>query len=392
MMILDFPYVSPFLMETLKKHQVPVLKNDSLLQLNDESELAVYSEEEFFRLYEKGTPLLSNSENTLSTVLRHVGETALGDWILSLKDKGQFRKRTADLYPDVVFREVSLAELEAIRLDELTFPCVLKPAVGFFSMGVYLIDDAAEWEQAVQDLKNELSMTAGIYPDHVFGRERFLIESRINGDEFAVDVYFDDDGRPVVLNILKHLFHGEKDTSDRVYFTGKRVVEEMLGKVTEEVGEIGKRFGLKRFPIHIEFRLRSDGKLVPIEANPLRFAGWCTTDIAGKAFDINPYEYFLFGKEPNWPAILEELNDDYVYMVVADTGDVNREEMVSVDYEGFLSTFKEPLELRRIDWRRYPVFAFVFARTNDFTEMTKQLEHNFKVFFQLKNEKNQMNV
>lgn len=33
------------------------------------------------------------------------------------------------------------------------------------------------------------------------------------------------------------------------------------------------------FPVHVEIRVKED-KICPIEFNPMRFAGLCTTDIA----------------------------------------------------------------------------------------------------------------
>lgn len=58
---------------------------------------------------------------------------------------------------------------------------------------------------------------------------------------------------------------------------------------------------LKNFPAHIEIRIDKNGNINPIEVNPLRFGGWCTTgDISWYAYGFNSYEYFLKGKKPDW--------------------------------------------------------------------------------------------
>ena len=55
----------------------------------------------------------------------------------------------------------------------------------------------------------------------------------------------------------------------------------------EYVAEIGKLKNIKLFPMHIEVRVTKTGDVVPIEINPMRFAGWCTTDVANYAWRIN---------------------------------------------------------------------------------------------------------
>jgi hypothetical protein len=47
-----------------------------------------------------------------------------------------------------------------------------------------------------------LGAQSGIYPEQVLDTRSFLIEEYIEGDEFALDAYFDGDGNPVILNIL----------------------------------------------------------------------------------------------------------------------------------------------------------------------------------------------
>ena len=61
---------------------------------------------------------------------------------------------------------------------------------------------------------------------------------------------------------------------------------------------------MKNIPVHVEVRLKPDQQIIPIEVNPLRFGGWCTTaDLAGMSFGINPYEMFLKQEKPDWEKI-----------------------------------------------------------------------------------------
>ena len=58
------------------------------------------------------------------------------------------------------------------------------------------------------------------------------------------------------------------------------------------------------FPAHVEVRIDSSGKVFPIEINPLRFGGWCTTaDLLGIALGYNSYDYFIQNEKPDWERI-----------------------------------------------------------------------------------------
>lgn len=128
---------------------------------------------------------------------------------------------------------------------------------------------------------------------------------------------------------------------------------------------MGDLIELRGFPMHIEFRVDSNNHIIPIEVNPMRFAGWCVTDIAWYAFGINVYEFFLEQKQPDWNVILKDKNDDIFSMVVADLPkDIPVDNIKKIDYEKFRTYFEDPLELRKIDYKKHGVFAFQFARTS----------------------------
>ncbi|WP_171016802.1 ATP-grasp domain-containing protein [Pseudalkalibacillus caeni] len=380
MIILDKPYVSSFLIETLQQHQIPVLINNENLSLESKT-LNEIEEERFFTAFKSALPpLLTNSENALSMIYKHLEGTELVKTTQILKDKAEFRKKTSQLYPDLYFKEVTRDQLTQINSKEINYPCILKPAVGFFSMGVYKIDNEKEWFAAIQQLEEEIAQVEGVYPDYVMDTAKFLIEQYIDGEEFAVDAYYDESGNPVILNVLKHLFAGDKDTSDRVYYTGKKVIQENKKAFLKELQAIGEIFELRNYPIHIEFRVTDRGQIFPIEINPLRFAGWCTTDIASYAFGINPYEYYLTNKAPDWDTILKNMEDRFYSITVADTSGVPQSEINSVDYEGFLSLYNKVLAFRKIDFKEYPVFAFVFAEMTEIEEMNRILELDLKEY------------
>lgn len=370
MIILDKPYVSPLLEETIVRNKIPVLINPNL-SIALKREMNCLEEKEFFTMYKQSKGLLyTNSENAVSKVYENLDGIKMAEITKVLKDKYQFRQKTRLIYPDFHFRKVKRTDLISIDPQSLNFPLILKPAVGFFSMGVYPVNNIEQWHDAVADINSKLEELRTIYPEHVISSEDFLLEQCIEGEEFAVDAYFNQQGQAVILNILKHLFVDDTDTSDRIYFTAKEIMGQWYEPFRKELNRIGEIFDLQHYPVHMEFRVQEDGIIIPIELNPLRFAGWCTTDLAYYAYDINPYEYFLFQKEPDWEKILSGKDGTYYCINIADIPEsVNHQPIKGINYDKFLTLFTNVLDFRKIDYEQYPVFAFVFSASSDYEEM-----------------------
>lgn len=366
MIILDNPYVSDFLRDAAAGIQAPVLRNEMSSGLKPDKALNLLDEAGFIELAkEKGVcKLYTNSENSIDWISENLGFTGLPEKIELFKNKVRFRELLERIYPDFQYREVKFGELDKIRIEELKKPFIIKPAVGFFSFGVHKISENEEWARVLKIIKAEVEILKGIYPVQVLDVGRFLIEECIEGEEFAVDAYYNGKGKPVILNVLKHIFSSATDVSDRVYFTSKEVIETYRESIEDLLKEIGKLADLRDFPFHIELRIGMDRKIQPIELNPMRFAGWCTTDIAHFAYGINTYKYFLEGLEPDWNRLLEEKDGKNYCLIVLDKGgDLASKVVKGFDYEKLLEDFEKPLELRKTDHEKYKVFGFLFTET-----------------------------
>lgn len=367
MIILNQPYVSQILEDTIAQNNYPVLNNTASEELTTRKDLQLLNDEDFTETIrnEKLPLLYTNSEDSIEWITQNLGFTRLPELIMVFKNKARFRKRIRSMYPDFFFKEVSFDKLDQLPSQTLPFPFIIKPSVGFFSIGVHVVNNASEWEKVVAKLKSEIGSLGRNFPGEVINVSNFILEEIIPGDEFAVDVYYDKNGKPVVLNILKHLFSSAEDVSDRVYITSKQIIEEHLQSFTQFLSKMGDLIELRGFPMHIEFRVDSNNHIIPIEVNPMRFAGWCVTDIAWYAFGINVYEYFLEQKQPDWKVILKDKSDDIFSMVVADLPkDIPAENIKEINYKKFRTYFEDPLELRKIDYKKHGVFAFQFARTS----------------------------
>jgi len=386
MILLDKPYVSEFLQETIAKNHIPDLDTKIAKQLATKDDIEFISPEDAIAIKreDENTLIFSNSENNISWVEQNIGFSDLPESIHQFKDKIRFRKTISSMYPDMFFMGVKFEDLDSLDVSKLKFPFIIKPAIGFFSMGVHTVDNQNEWKDTVKTIQDEIEKNKSIYPIEVINTSEFIIEEIIQGEEFAIDCYFDKEGKPVITNILKHVFSSGKDVSDRIYFTSKNTVKEQLAPMQKFLDKIAKLVDVKNFPTHVEVRLTDNGEIIPIEINPMRFGGWCSSpDLAYHAFGINIYESFFNREKPNWDKILKDKDDKITSIVILDnsTG-IDGHNIESFDYDKLLEGFSEPLEMRKTDFREYPVFGMLYCKTDkeDSPELMNILKSNLREF------------
>lgn len=360
MFILEEPYVSDLMIKTLKENNFEVFKNDFAkdfdLNFTDVITNKVYS----------------NSENSIDLVLKDQN-SSLSKIIEICKDKSLFREKLSDIYPNFFYKNVRFDELETV--DNLPFPVIIKPSVGFLSLGVHKVKTSDEWKNTVKLLKEEVKTFKTLFPEKVLNSNNFIIEEVIEGEEYAIDAYYDKNGKPVIIDIFKHPFASDGDVSDRIYLTSKKIIMDNFKDFQNLLVVLGEKLNLKNFPLHIEVR-KNDKEVIPIEINPMRFAGWCTTDAAYYAYGINVYEYFEKELVPNWDEILKNKGDETYYFAMAETpADIDKNNM-KFDYDAFKLNFSNILEFREIDYKKKPLFAILFGYVTDKKEIEKILKLN----------------
>jgi hypothetical protein len=379
MIFVDKPYVSDFLKDTIKENGFSVVKTEIAKQIGFDN-VNTYSEEIAIQKAKSDEDLLiyTTSENSIGWISKHLSFTHLPQQIDLFKNKVKFRKLIKPMFPDFYFKEVQFDKLDNLSIENIPTPFIIKPAVGFFSMGVYKVTDLEKWKEVKESIKREVLNVENLYPQEVLNTSTFIIEECIEGDEFAFDAYFNDTGEPVILNIYKHMFSSDEDVSDRIYVTSKKLIESNIDQFSAFLREIGKLSGVKSFPVHVEVRLDYNGSVVPIEINPMRFGGWCTTaDMTHLAYGINPYALYFSQNKPDWSEILEDKAGKLYSIIVLDnsTG-IEGSKIKAFDYDLLLSNFEKPLELRKIDYKEYPVFGFLFTETKE--EKLSELENVLK--------------
>lgn len=375
MFILEKPYVSEFCVDTIVQHDWAVLDNDAVKDSGiEEGAFRLWTSEKASNNYQmQEYPLIyANSENAISWVLENLPKSNLSDYIKLFKDKIAFREMLKELYPDFYFQAVEYEELKALNKNDIQYPVVIKPAVGFLSLGVHIVRSKDEWEKSLGLIDKDMALAKTLYPEEVVNSSKFIIEEMIEGREFAIDVYYDRNGEPVVLNIFEHIFSDKNDVRDRLYIMSASIMVQFMAKFTRLADDIGKMRNVRNFPAHIEVRVTEDGRIIPIEVNPMRFAGWCTTDVAKYAWGINVYEYYNNQLRPNWNEILLNAGVETYYFAMAEVpSGTKKSEIREFDYKSFLANFSNVLELRRINFKVHPLFAVIFGSTKDKQELQR---------------------
>ena len=259
MIILDEPYASVPLLDWMEASAHPVLANGFTEKLVAGGRtLNLVDADECARRLEAGERIYTNSENALAWILDHVDNPTLTDAIRLFKDKAAMREKLAPLSPGLFHKTVDRAGLEAVNVADLPLPVVLKPAVGFCSMGVYVIEEPEDWAAAVADIARREDGWHERYPESVVGGSEYLIEGYLAGTEYALDAYFDEDGAPHILNILRHDFAGPEDTSDRMYLTDGTIVDAWNDRFTAWLAAVTEVVGARNIPVHVELRVDGD--------------------------------------------------------------------------------------------------------------------------------------
>lgn len=258
------------------------------------------------------------------------------------------------------------------------------PELYRYCTAVYKVSSYSEWGKTIDLITEEIAQTKNLYPECVLNTNSFIIEEYIDGEEFAVDAYYNSIGEPVILGIFKHIFSSDNSVSDRVYFSSKEIIESHLEEFTNLLEKIGNLARVKNFPVHIELRRNSNGILLPIEVNPIRFGGWCSTaDLSFLAYGFNPYLYFYYQKKPDWCKVFQGKEGKLFSLVILDnsTGK-NVSEITSFNYDKLLANFEKPIELRKIDYKQYPLFGILFIETREenFLEIKNIIDSDLSEF------------
>lgn len=150
--------------------------------------------------------------------------------------------------------------VEALKSGELKFPLVLKPRWGSGSIGIEFVNDFEELEETYNSLVKKVKKT--ILATASQGDEYILIQEKINGQEYGLDVMNDLNGRHRAVSVKKKLAMraGETDKAQTVDNAQIRAIGRCLGENLHHIGNLDVDV------------FERDGKYYVLELNP-RFGG-----------------------------------------------------------------------------------------------------------------------
>ncbi|MEG1492749.1 MAG: ATP-grasp domain-containing protein [Gordonibacter sp.] len=363
MIVLDEPYVSEPLIAWLVESQHAVLDNAMAQRIVGQGHaLDLVDAAQAAERINAGERVYTNSENALAWIVENTANPSLTHAIALFKDKAAMRRALAALDPDLFFKTCSIDELFKLDFSRLETPFVLKPSVGFCSVGVYAVRDREDWERALADIRSNASSWHDRYPESVIGAGSFILEGYLDGTEYALDAYFDEQGQAHILNVLRHDFSSPEDTSDRMYVTSAAIVRENTPALTAWLDQVNALVGARNFPVHVEVRVQ-DGRVRPIEFNPLRFAGLGGTDVSYYGYGYRTYEAFLTDQQPDFDAAFAG-KDGKVYTMSLLNAPADATGDERFDYDALRARFTKVLELRPFEVRRTGTYGFLFLETD----------------------------
>lgn len=367
LILLDTNYVSPLLIEVLSESRKTIY--DVIHQRFLRKPLP-------FQFLDDKDSILMNAEIGIETLNEVLPKHRLTTLANLFKNKAAFRKLLASKYPDFFYKSYQFEQLNREEIDNFPYPIVIKPVFGYGSEGVCKCNNANQLRAYMKVLEC----------NNGAGNVQLLIEQYIDGKEYAIDYYYDEAGNPVILNIFTRNFKDSEDVGDRIYYTSKEVMSSTLTKFYTYLKNFGENFQLMNMPLHIELRIILKGEIVPIEVNPLRFAGEGTTELGYYAYQINPYEYYINKRKPDWEQVISDM-DDAIYSFTCAEIDpaITYSQVERIDHDALKKEFKEIVDYRMLPIETRTTFAVVFFKSPSIEEHQHILNLDFMQFVALKN-------
>lgn len=150
---------------------------------------------------------------------------------------------------------------KALEAGEIAFPLFMKPRWGSGSIGLESIADMQELDiyygLLMKKIKKTILATASV------GDEYIMIQEKLTGSEFGLDIMNDLDGKNIGVSV-KHKLAMRAGETDKAVTVDLPEVREMGRKIGEALGHIGN--------LDVDIMQRADGAYCVLELNP-RFGG-----------------------------------------------------------------------------------------------------------------------
>ena len=170
--------------------------------------------------------------------------------------------------------------------------------------------------------------------------------------------------------------HQKVEYIHTLYYSNYNIFTQLYDQAFEFFSNLNQTLGARNLPVHAEFRL-FNGRLIPIEINPMRFGGFAIADLAEVAYGFNPYEKFFKDEAIDWKSVWASRQDRHFAFVLGYNGKGLDMKQQLPDRKRFLDRFSKVLKFYELDHTTNPVFGVAFVETSDYTELSRLLELEF---------------
>ncbi len=299
-----------------------------------------------------------------------------------VKNKYQCRILLQDIYPDFYFKSVDIENLVNEKLPK-NKKFIIKPQKGFFGVGIREINSNSNLKDITSDIQDEISKQVKLFSKDVFTENNFIIEEFITGDEYSFDLYYNEEGEPILTSFCRHPISKHEEYFHVLYYTGKKIYKKFHNQVIAIFKEFNKTLNLKNMPIHAEFKEHKN-KLIPIEFNVPRFGGFGLADLPYYAYGQDSFKHFFEGTSPQWQNIFENSGDENFAWVLCYNGSNIDLDNFEPDYDKLTAELGDIVHLNKIDYKKNPVFAIAYIKLEDENHINKILSLDFNNYFKVK--------
>ncbi len=374
-------YISELVMKT---ETMGKIEDKVKVKVEDKTKVKakVISEEDFRNselILKAGDKVYAPTESALEMILEKSTSRTFSNAVEQLKDKHKFRELMSNLYPDFFFCKTTVDELVKIELDR-NKKYIVKPTKGFFGTAVKELNKETNISEIAKEIRNELQENSRYFSESVLSKNKLIIEQFVEGEEYAVDMYYNEQGKPEIMNIYHHPIPENNEYFHVLYYTNKEIFDRFYDRLKAIFIELNKHLKITNFPIHAEFKLEND-KLIPIEMNPLRYGGFGLADLTFHAFGFNPFLAFFENFKPNWQEIWDIRNENHFGWVLGYNGTDIDVKTHSPNDEAYLHYLGDTLHYVEIDHKENPVFSIAYIKDNCPVSLQRILKTEFNDFF-----------
>lgn len=233
------PKYIDILLDICKGHKI-----DALISLND-LELPILAENKT-KFEKQGVRVIVSDPNVIDIAFDKYKTT---QWVESIGLK-------------VPKTYITIASVkEALSNGEISFPLFMKPRWGSGSIGLETVDEMEELNFYYNLLKKKIKKT--ILATASVGEEYIMIQEKLTGREFGLDVMNDLEGNYVAVSVKQKLAMraGETDKAVTVDLPEVREIGATIGRNLKHVGNLD-----------VDIMQRANGDYCVLELNP-RFGG-----------------------------------------------------------------------------------------------------------------------